>query len=108
MAAYFFKLSSVKTEESSVTSTSKSFSFPNFLMAASPLGIALCLYPAVFAYTNILFPLLEPVDSSLQAKRIMQHNKLKKINCFFILQTINVKRELNINAKNEMEQNELI
>ena len=72
-------------------------------MAALPFGIELWRNPAVFAKTKILLPLLEPVDSSLQAERKIQINKQKKIICFFILQTLCVKRELNINAKNEME-----
>ena len=44
----------------------------------------------------------------LQAEKRIQLNMLKKINCFFILQALNVKGELNINAKNEMRYNELI
>jgi hypothetical protein len=51
---------------------------------------------------------LEPVDSSLQEEKRIQIRELKKINCFFILQALNVKGELNINAKNEMKCNELI
>ena len=86
----------------------KFFSAAILVKAALPASIDLCRYPFVFENTKTLLPLLEPVDSSLQDVRRIQLNKLNKINCFFILQALNVKGELKINAKNEMNHNELI